>query len=209
VNRRVFAAALLLFGSAFGQEKDKPKLKPGLYAILNTSEGQIEAVLYEKEVPITVKNFVSLAQGTRPWLDPQTKQMVRKPLYENVTFHRVIPEVMIQTGDPTGKGNHNCGIRIPDEFLPGLQFTGAGRLAMANTGQENSGGCQFFITDGQMTQWNGHYTIFGQVVSGQNVVTKINKLPVKGEKPLHPAMLNSVSIVRLTASISNKNDAKR
>jgi peptidyl-prolyl cis-trans isomerase A (cyclophilin A) len=207
VNWRVLAAGILLVGSMPAQ--DKPKLKPGLYVILNTSEGEIQALLYEKEVPITVKNFVGLAQGTKPWLDPETKQMVRRPLYQNMTFHRVIPEVMIQTGDPTGKGNHNCGIRIQDEFLPGLQFSASGRLAMANTGQENSGGCQFFITDGPMTQWNGHYTVFGQVVSGQNVVTKINRLPIKGEKSLHPAMLNSVSIVRLTPSAAGKNEPKR
>jgi peptidyl-prolyl cis-trans isomerase A (cyclophilin A) len=202
VNGRVLAVGLLLVAGVLAQ--DKPKLKPGLYAIFNTSEGEIRALLYEKEVPITVKNFIGLAQGTKPWLDPQTKMLVRKPLYENMTFHRVIPEIMIQTGDPTGKGTHNCGVRIPDEFLPGLQFTGSGRLAMANTGKDDSGGCQFFITDGPMTQWNNHYTIFGQVVSGQNVVTKINRLPAKDEKPLQPAMLNSVSIVRLTPTTPNK-----
>ena len=207
MNGRALAAGFLVLASGLAQ--DKPKLKPGLYAVFNTSEGEIQALLYEKETPVTVKNFVGLAQGTKAWLDPQTKTMVRRPLYENVIFHRVLPEIMIQTGDPTGKGTHNCGVRVPDEFLPGLQFSASGRLAMANTGAENSGGCQFFITDGPMPQWNGHYTIFGQVASGQNVVTKINKLPSKGEKPIHPATLNSVSIVRLGPPSSSKNEPKR
>jgi peptidyl-prolyl cis-trans isomerase A (cyclophilin A) len=199
--RRYISLILALFCSAAAQKtKEPPKMKPGLYAIFNTSEGTFEAQLFEKDVPKTVKNFVELAQGTKPWLDPKTKTLVRRPLYDNIIFHRVIPGTMIQSGDPTGLGTHNCGVNITDETLPGIQFSGPGRLAMANTGQENSGGCQFFVTVQPMTEWTGKYTIFGQIVGGMNVVEKIDHLPVKGEKPVHPATLNSVSIVRLQQS---------
>jgi peptidyl-prolyl cis-trans isomerase A (cyclophilin A) len=200
MNVRAVAAALVICTTvAQAAPAEEKPLKPGLYVILNTSEGEITAQLYEKDVPNTIRNFVGLAQGTKPWLDPATKTMVRRPLYENITFHRVIPEIMIQTGDPTGKGNHNCGIHIQDEFLPGLTFDHPGRLAMANTGSPNSGGCQFFITNGPMSQWTGKYTVFGQVVRGQNVADKINRQPVREEKPVQPALLKSVSIIRVTS----------
>ncbi len=171
--------------------------KSGLYATFSTSLGSFTAQLFEKDVPRTVKNFVGLAQGTRPWYDPTLKGFVRKPLYDHITFHRVTPGVMIQTGDPTGKGNHNCGVKIADEFLPGILFNGPGRLAMANTGSADSGGCQFFITEQPMPTWNGKYTVFGQLVSGQNVVTAIDRREVHNEKPVDPVILNGVSIFRV------------
>jgi cyclophilin family peptidyl-prolyl cis-trans isomerase len=189
-----FVLVLLLASFCIADEKP---LKPGLYAIFNTSEGTFQAELYEKDVTNTVKTFIGLAQGTIPWMDPETKTMVKRPLYNEITFHRVLPEIMIQSGDPTGKGNHNCGFTIKDQPLVGIQFSRPGRLAMANTGAENSGGCQFFITSELMPQWNGKYTIFGQVVRGQNVVDIINKQPVKGDKPIQPAILHNVTIVRI------------
>lgn len=174
-----------------------PQLKPGLYAAFETSKGTILARLYEKETPIAVRNFVALAQGTKPWKDPKTGAMVLRPLYNNLTFHRILPGLMIQTGDPTGTGSHNCGIRIPDEFLPGLRFDGAGKLAVANSGSADSGGCQFFITTDVMSQWSGKYTIFGQVVSGLDVADKISHVRVRGEKPVDPVMLLGVTIQRI------------
>jgi len=170
--------------------------KPGLYAVFHTSEGDITAQLYEKDTPNTVKNFVALATGVQAWLDPEARKAVKRPLYSNITFHRVVMGEMIQAGDPTGKGTHNCGFTIRDEFLPGLRFDRAGKLAMANTGQPDSGGCQFFITVGPMPTWSGKYTIFGQVVEGQAVVDKINHAPVHDDKPVTPAKLTSVSIER-------------
>src|ERR1044071_3033090 len=92
-----------------------PAREPGLYAIINTSMGTIVAKLFEKETPATVQNFVALARGTKPWKDPKTGQMVAKPLYNGITFHRVIPDFMIQTGDPTATGSHDCGFTIKDE----------------------------------------------------------------------------------------------
>jgi cyclophilin family peptidyl-prolyl cis-trans isomerase len=174
-----------------------PALKPGLYAVFDTSEGPITAVLYEKYAPIAVKNFVGLAEGTKPWLDPKTRAFVKRPMYNGITFHRIVREEMIQSGDPTGLGNHNCGFTIRDEFLPGLRFNGPGRLAVANTGKPDSGGCQFFITEEAVPSWDNHYTIFGQVVAGQEVVNRINRVPVRGDRPVTPVLLKSVRIERV------------
>jgi len=174
-----------------------PELKRGLYAIFDTSEGLVTAVLYEKYTPIAVKNFVGLAEGTKPWLDPKTRALVKRPMYNGITFHRVVREEMIQSGDPTGLGTHNCGFNIRDEFLPGLRFDKPGRLAVANTGKPDSGGCQFFITEEAVPGWDNHYTIFGQVVAGQEVVNRINRVPVRGDRPVTPVILKSVRIERV------------
>lgn len=190
--KRAVCAIPFLAACVFAQKQ----LPPGLYAVFTTSEGTITARLYEKDTPIAVKTFVGLATGTLQWLDPQTHKWVKRPLYDNITFHRIMPAVMIQSGDPTGKGTHNCGFTIRDEILPGLRFDQAGRLAMANTGKPDSGGCQFFITDGPMAQWNGTYTIFGVVVDGQNVVSKISRAPAREERPIDPVKLLSVTIDR-------------
>ena len=148
--------------------------------------GKITARLYEKETPITVENFVALAQGKKATRSAKTGKLVTVPLYDNITFHRVVPGEMIQSGDPTGTGTHNCGFTIRDEFLPGLRFDSGGRLAMANTGNPDSGGCQFFITTNAMRAWNGKYTIFGVVVEGQDVVERINRGPVHDDQPVEP-----------------------
>src|SRR5712691_3972268 len=134
---------------------DTSKLEPGLYATINTSMGSITALLFEKETPATVANFIGLARGTKPWLDPKTRKATIRPLYANIIFHRVIPQFMIQTGDPTGVGNHNCGFLMKDEIVASLKFDRPGRLAMANTGTPNSGACQFFITEVMETTLNG------------------------------------------------------
>jgi len=139
---------LLAVSCAFAQKE----LPPGLYAVFNTSAGTITAKLYEKDTPVAVQNFVALAMGTKAWIDPETRKPVKRPLYDNITFHRINAE-MIQSGDPTGKGTHNCGFTIRDEFLPGLRFDGPGKLAVANTGAPDSGGCQFFITYAPVPSW--------------------------------------------------------
>jgi peptidyl-prolyl cis-trans isomerase A (cyclophilin A) len=188
----IFPWIVLLASAGFGQG---PR-KPGLYVVFNTSMGTITAQLYEKDTPNTVKSFVGLATGTKAWIDPETRQPVRRPLYTNITFHRVVAGEMIQAGDPTGRGTHNCGFTITDEFLPGLRFDRAGKLAMANTGSPDSGGCQFFITVGPMPQWSGKYAIFGQVVEGMEVVEKINHAPAHDDKPVTPVKLIGVTIER-------------
>jgi peptidyl-prolyl cis-trans isomerase A (cyclophilin A) len=172
------------------------ELPNGLYAVFTTSEGVITAKLYEKYTPKSVESFVGLATGTKAWRDTQTGAMVKRPMYDNITFHRIIRDEMIQSGDPTGTSSHNCGFTIPDEFLVGLTFNTPGKLAVANTGQPDSGACQFFITAGPVTRWNGAYTIFGEVVSGMPVVLAINHAPLIGDKPVKAARLISVTIQR-------------
>ncbi len=174
-----------------------PQLKPGLYAVFQTSNGVIVTRLFEKDTPLAVGNFVGLAQGTKPWKDPKTGAMVKRRLYDNLTFHRILPGLMIQSGDPTATGTHDCGITIRAEFLPGLRFDRPGRLAVANRGDPDSGGCQFFITTDVMTQWTGNYTIFGEVVSGLDVASKISHTRVKGDRPVDPPKLLGVTIERI------------
>jgi peptidyl-prolyl cis-trans isomerase A (cyclophilin A) len=178
--------------------KASAPLKPGFYAIFDTSEGVIKAELFEKYAPIAVNNFVGLATGTKPWLDPKTGKFVRRPMYNGLTFHRIIREEMIQTGDPTGTSAHNCGITIRDEFLPGLKFDRPGRLAVANSGKPDSGACQFFFSEQAVPRWNDAYTIFGQVVEGQSVIHTINTKQLVGDKPVVPVILRSVTLQRVT-----------
>jgi cyclophilin family peptidyl-prolyl cis-trans isomerase len=186
----------LMAAAAFAQPA-APALPNGLYAVFSTSMGNFTARLYEKDTPISVANFVGLAQGTKPWRDPKTRTMVKRPLYDNITFHRVLPGEMIQSGSADGTSSHNCGITIRDEFLPGLRFDRAGKLAVANSGAPDSGACQFFITAGPMPSWDGKYAIFGLVVEGLDVVDRINHAPCRGDQPIEPVKLISVTIERI------------
>lgn len=184
---------------------DTSKLEPGLYAIITTSFGVITAQLFEKETPITVTNFIGLARGTKPWLDPKSRKPVIKPLYANLLFHRVIPQFMIQTGDPTGVGNHDCGFVIPDEFVEGFKFDRPGRLGMANINQPNTGSCQFFITEVADKSLDGKHTIFGQVVDGQEFVGKIARvIRDENDKPRMAVRLISITFLRIAAKAEPK-----
>jgi len=122
---------------------------------------------------------------------------VMRPMYDNITFHRILRDIMIQSGDPTGTSAHNCGFTIPDEILPGLKFDGPGKLAVANAGKPDTGACQFFITTQAMAQWSGSYTIFGEIVSGMPVVVAINHTQLTGDKPNNPPKLISVRVQRV------------
>jgi peptidyl-prolyl cis-trans isomerase A (cyclophilin A) len=173
----------------------------GLYAVFNTTMGQIIARLYEKETPITVTNFVALSRGTKTFTDEKTNIPVRRPFYNGLTFHRVIPKFMIQGGDPLGNGMGGGGVpSIKDEFVDSLTFDKPGVLAMANVGRPNTGACQFFITTtGSMpAHLNGKHTIFGQVVVGQDIVDAISEVPRDdGDKPNTPVVMKSVLIRRV------------
>jgi peptidyl-prolyl cis-trans isomerase A (cyclophilin A) len=171
--------------------------EPGLYAIFDTSMGQIVTRLYEDKAPATVKNFVALATGTKATLDKKGV-LVKRHYYDGLTFHRVIKRFMIQTGDVNATGSSPCGIpNIRDEIDPSLNFKEPGRLAMANTGSPNTGACQIFITVGNPDYLTGMYTIFGQVVSGQDVADKISQVPtVQNDKPLVPVTIKTVTIQR-------------
>src|SRR5579883_3123273 len=186
------AAAL----AAFGQTAAEP-LPPGLYAVFDTSMGTITAKLFEDKAPGTVKNFVALARGTKLSAN-KAGRMERKPFYNGLTFHRVIKGFMIQTGDIKGTGDSVCGVpTIPDEIDPDLKFDQPGRLAMANIGKPNTANCQIFITVGPAPHLDGKFTIFGQVVSGQDVADKIADVPTgENDRPLQPVILKTVIIRR-------------
>jgi peptidyl-prolyl cis-trans isomerase A (cyclophilin A) len=169
----------------------------GPTVVMDTSMGRITCQFFQKQAPKTVANFIALAQGTRDWTDPATKKpMHHKPLYDGTIFHRVIPEFMIQGGDPTGTGMGDPGYSFADEFDPDLGFDVPGRLAMANSGP-NTNGSQFFITEVPTTHLNQHHTIFGQCDEPSvNVVKTIARVQTNSQdKPLVPVVLKKVTIV--------------
>jgi len=170
----------------------------GLYATLKTSMGEIVIRLFEDQAPKTVANFVGLATGTTAWSDPKSGQQVERPLYNGTIFHRVIPNFMIQGGDPLGIGSGGPGYRFPDEFHPQLRHDKPGILSMANAGP-NSNGSQFFIIH-QATPWlDGKHSVFGEVVSGHDVVEAIGKAPRDArDKPLADVVLVEVVFSRTT-----------
>ena len=170
----------------------------GPIVVFDTSMGRMTCKLFSKEAPQTVANFIGLAQGTKDWTDPATHQKMHgKGLYDGTTFHRVIPEFMIQGGDPIGNGTGDPGYFIDDEFDPDLNFDVAGRLAMANSGP-NTDGSQFFITVAPYDSGDQHYTIFGQCDPHSVIVAQsIAEVERDGhDKPLEPVLLNKVTIVR-------------
>jgi peptidyl-prolyl cis-trans isomerase A (cyclophilin A) len=159
-----------------------------------TSMGNIVSRLYEKEAPKTVANFRGLATGTKAWTDPTTGRLKHTPLYSGTTFHRVIPGFMIQGGDPTGTGTGSPGYKFADEIDPSLKFDRPGILAMANSGP-NTNACQFFITVAPAEHLNGNYSVFGEVVSGQEVADAISKVPRdSADKPDEPVKITAIAI---------------
>src|SRR5436305_11050206 len=129
---------------------------PGVYAVIYTSMGNIVCRRFEGKAPRTVANFRGLATGTKAWTDPKTGKLKKTPLYSGTMFHRVIPDFMIQGGDPLGDGTGSPGYKIDDEIDPSLDFSKPGVLAMANSGP-NTNGSQFFITVAPAEHLNGHY----------------------------------------------------
>ena len=172
-------------------------LKPGLYAIFETTLGEITCQLFADKAPKTVANFVGLASGTREFVDPQSRQRTQRPYYDGLVMHRVIPDFMIQGGCPLGTGTGGPGYQFEDEFGKDLTFDRPGKLAMANAGP-NTNGSQFFITAAPTTWLNHKHTIFGEVVKGQEVVTRISLTPRdRRDRPNTPVVLKSVRIVEV------------
>ncbi len=167
-----------------------------LYATLKTSMGEIVIRLFDDKAPNTVANFVGLATGTKEWTDPKSGQRVRRPLYNGTIFHRVMPNFMIQCGDPLGRGTGGPGYRFLDEFHPDLRHSKPGILSMANSGP-NTNGSQFFITQ-QATPWlDDKHSAFGEVVKGHEVVEAIGKVPRDArDRPLTDIVLTEVVISR-------------
>lgn len=167
---------------------------PETYAMLMTSRGEVRVQLFDDTAPRTVANFVELATGSRTWRDPRTGAEQRRPLYDGTIFHRVIPQFMIQGGDPLGNGTGGPGYRFEDEVDGPHRFDRPGRLAMANAGPDTNGS-QFFITQVPTPWLDGKHTIFGQVVSGMDVVDTIAAAERDGrDRPLEEQRLERVLI---------------
>ena len=167
-------------------------------AVLHTNRGDIRLNLFDNQAPKTVANFVGLADGSREWADPKTGQPGTGPLYNGVTFHRVISGFMIQGGCPIGNGTGGPGYRFADEFHPELQFDRPYLLAMANAGP-NTNGSQFFITVAPTTWLNMKHTIFGEVADqeSRDVVDAIAAVPTGAQdRPREDVVISSIEITR-------------
>ncbi len=172
------------------------KLEKKMKAIIETSMGNIEVELFAEESPITVENFVGLAEGKKEFIDPKTGEKTKRRFYDGLTFHRVIPEFMIQGGCPLGTGTGGPGYKFQDETNNGLSFDKPGLLAMANAGP-NTNGSQFFITEVKTPWLTGHHTIFGQVVSSKDldIVKKIARVDADlSDKPLDDVIIKKIII---------------
>jgi len=175
----------------------------GPRVVMDTSMGRITCQFYQKQAPNAVANFIGLATGQKEWVDPRThKQMRNKPYYDGTTFHRVIPEFMIQGGDPTGTGMGDPGYSFDDEIDPNLKFDRPGRLAMANSGP-NTNGSQFFVTEQGYETLDQKYTLFGQCDDASvDVVKAIARVERDAEdKPKTAVTLDKVTIVPESAPI--------
>ncbi|TXS41489.1 peptidylprolyl isomerase [Streptomyces sp. uw30] len=168
-----------------------------LYATLKTNHGDIEVRLLPNHAPITVKNFVELAQGEREWTNPATGEKSTAKLYDGTVFHRVISGFMIQGGDPLGNGTGGPGYQFQDEFHPDLGFDKPYLLAMANAGP-GTNGSQFFITVSPTTWLNRKHTIFGEVSDGasQKVIDAIATAQTnpRTDRPLKDVVIESVVV---------------
>ena len=177
--------------------EEPPATPTGPTVLFDTTMGRMTCRLYDKEAPITVANFIGLATGAKPWVDPLTdKKVTGKPFYDGTTFHRVIPSFMIQGGDRLGSGSGDAGYYFADEFSPALRFDVPGRLAMANAGP-GTNGSQFFITETPQPALDGKHTIFGQCDSHTVLmVATIARVDRNADdKPITPVVLNKVTIV--------------
>jgi peptidyl-prolyl cis-trans isomerase A (cyclophilin A) len=168
-----------------------------LYAHFTTTEGNFTIQLFEEQAPKTVANFTGLAEGTKEWTDPRSGKKMKTPLYDGTIFHRVIDGFMIQGGDPLGQGTGGPGYKFEDEFHPKLRHTKAGILSMANAGP-NTNGSQFFITLAETSWLDNRHSVFGEVVTGMDVVKKIGGTPTSkpGDRPVKPITIQSVTIER-------------
>jgi peptidyl-prolyl cis-trans isomerase A (cyclophilin A) len=170
------------------------ELEKGLYAIMKTSKGDITCKLYKDEAPVLVDNLVGLATGTEEHLDYKEKKWVKGNFYDGLTFHRVIPNFMIQGGCPFGSGTGDAGCKLKDEFHPSLKHDKPGILSMANSGP-NTNGSQFFITVIPTPWLDNKHSIIGQVVDGMDVVNEIVNVPCdERNKPKEPVIIKTIEI---------------
>jgi peptidyl-prolyl cis-trans isomerase A (cyclophilin A) len=181
----------------YSNERIPMTRQPGTYATFQTTEGTIVVRLFEKDAPKTVANFIELVEGKRDWTHPVSGKKSKDRLYDGTIFHRVIPDFMIQGGDPAGNGMGGPGYQFEDETRGSAhKFDKKGKLAMANAGP-NTNGSQFFITVAPTTWLTGKHTIFGEVIEGQEIVDKISNV-ARGaqDRPKKDVVLQSVTIER-------------
>jgi len=214
----LFAIAALMSCAILGHAQATPAAKPnpsgpaaaeqrdpGLYMTFQTDMGNIGCKLFEQEAPLTVRTMVGLAIGKLAYIDPRTHMRTRRKFFDGLTFHRVIPNFMIQGGDPLGNGTGSPlgpGFPYKNESLPGLTFNVPGRLAMANAGP-NTNGSQFFITEGAAPSLNGGYTIWGQC-GNLDVVKAIARVKRNAnDKPLTPVHIQHVIVERVGPAPAN------
>src|SRR5882724_678823 len=207
--RKSLIAVLMLYSiSLMSQTSTKPATKSPMAAsasptaVIDTTAGKITCKLFPDKAPIGVANFVGLAKGTKEWTNPTTgRKMTSAPLYNGTIFHRVIPEFMIQGGDPLGTGQGDPGYKFKNETAPDLTFDRPGRLAYANAGPDTNGS-QFFITEVPYPSLNGNYTIFGQC--DEATVALVKEIARMGrdanDRPYRPVKINHITIVKGGAS---------
>lgn len=187
-------------GMAQGEDKDVgPPLDKSVdyYVVLHTTQGKIVGRFFTDKVPNTCRNFINLAEGTRPWQDSSSGKWVKRPFFNGLTFHRVIPDFMIQGGCPRGTGTGSPGYRFADEFDSKLRHDRDGIWSMANSGP-NTNGSQFFITDRPTPHLNDRHSVFGETVEGIDVVKKIARVPKgRNDRPSTPVIIQRCEVLRV------------
>ena len=181
------------------ESKNQAKKGTEMFAEFETSKGKFKAKLFKDKTPKTVENFAGLANGTKEWTDPKTRAKVKKPFYDGLAFHRVIPDFMIQGGCPRGDGTGDPGYRFDDEIVADLKHTKPGLLSMANAGKTPDGkgtnGSQFFVTVAATPWLDGNHTVFGEIIEGMDVVNAISTAPRDmRDKPKEAITIKSVKI---------------
>lgn len=222
--RRILMCSMLCLGMVafcFGQGSDtkeakempevgKPKVEKveeetfalpeslgsGVFAVFHTSMGEFVCKLFKDETPETVRNFVGLAKGEKAFKDSSTGEWTKRPFYDGLKFHRVIPGFMIQGGCPLGNGLGGPGYKFEDEFVSTLKHNKVGILSMANAGR-NTNGSQFFITVAKTPHLDRKHTVFGETVLGYDVVENISKVPVSGSIPIEPIIVKKLEIIEI------------
>ena len=192
------AICMLFLAASCGESSEQPETsgEPANMLIIETTLGTIKCELYSDKTPMTVEMISSLAEGTREWTHPETGEtMTGTPYYDGVLFHRVIPNFMIQTGDPLGTGMGGPGFMFDDELREELRFDQPGRVAMAHRGPNTNGG-QIFITVAPTPHLDMVHTIFGQVVEGQEVADAISEVPTNQSRPIEEVSIVKVTVVR-------------
>ncbi|WP_339756057.1 peptidylprolyl isomerase [uncultured Winogradskyella sp.] len=209
IKKALTAFVVLLVLANISCQERYPDLENGLYAEFVTNKGTMVAELYYDKVPVTVANFVALAEGNHPLVKDEYKG---KPYYDNITFHRVIDKFMIQGGDPTASGSGDPGYKFPDEFHPELKHDKPGILSMANPGRD-ANGSQFFIMEVPWPSLDNKHAVFGEIVKGLEIQDSISNVKVidpktRNHKPVEDVIITKLNIIRKGSAAKGFNAPK-